>query len=217
MASQDAIQDRNRFPGLIAHSGTSGTAELRKVVATSGGAITAGITDGTNDLYIWGSGAISVAKAVHWRVKESKEFMASYEWDDLANGGTAYFHIKTGSAKTAHGNIIVYSDNRSRINLYEDSSLSSDGTAVTAYCMNRETDGTPVTSIYHTASVGTIGTKLECGILGAAGKFSTAGGETTGAYWLLKPSEDYIVEIVNTSGTIIDVCVGYQWHEHTAA
>lgn len=38
--AQDAAQDRNRFPALIAHTGTAGTAETVKVVATSDGAIT---------------------------------------------------------------------------------------------------------------------------------------------------------------------------------
>ena len=40
MANQDAKQDRNRFPALIAHTGTAGTAEVVKLVATSDGAMT---------------------------------------------------------------------------------------------------------------------------------------------------------------------------------
>ena len=34
--NQDAIQDDNRFPALTGHSGTAGTAEVRKVVVTNG-------------------------------------------------------------------------------------------------------------------------------------------------------------------------------------
>lgn len=40
MANQNAQQDDNRFPGLIAHQGTAGTAETIRVVATSAGALT---------------------------------------------------------------------------------------------------------------------------------------------------------------------------------
>jgi len=48
MAGQDAKQDRNRFPALVAHTGTAGTAETVKVVADSAGAVTvSGASAGT--------------------------------------------------------------------------------------------------------------------------------------------------------------------------
>ena len=40
VADQNARQDQNQFPALIAHSGTAGTAETVRVVATAAGAIT---------------------------------------------------------------------------------------------------------------------------------------------------------------------------------
>ena len=40
---QNARQDQNKFPALIAHSGTAGTAETIRVVATNEGAVT--VTD----------------------------------------------------------------------------------------------------------------------------------------------------------------------------
>ena len=197
MAGQDAEQDRNQFPALLGHSGTAGTAETVRAVFAPGG-------------------AQYTVRAVHLRIRNSKEWMAFHFWDDLADGGTAYLHVKTGTATSTHGNLIVETDNRINLGFYENPSLSSDGSSVTAYCMNRETDGTALTSIYHTAGVGTIGTKLECGVLGAAGKFSAAGGDITNGYWLLSPDESYILEIVNTSGTSVDICAKYQWHEHDA-
>lgn len=42
----DAIQDRNQFPALTAHSGTTGTAEVVRVVATSTGALAVDIVSG---------------------------------------------------------------------------------------------------------------------------------------------------------------------------
>jgi len=39
MAFQAAIQDQNRFPALIGHSGTAGTAETVRIVATSAGGL----------------------------------------------------------------------------------------------------------------------------------------------------------------------------------
>ena len=40
MSNQNAIQDDNQIFGLIAHSGTAGTAETIRVVATNEGAVT---------------------------------------------------------------------------------------------------------------------------------------------------------------------------------
>lgn len=43
MANQNATQDDNLFPAMIAHAGTAGTAETVKVVANAAGAITVDI------------------------------------------------------------------------------------------------------------------------------------------------------------------------------
>ena len=42
----NAAQDANRFPALIGHSGTAGTAEIRRVVVTDAGAISVDIVSG---------------------------------------------------------------------------------------------------------------------------------------------------------------------------
>lgn len=48
MADQYAIQDQNQFPALLGHSGTSNTAETRRIVVTDAGAINvSGDTIGT--------------------------------------------------------------------------------------------------------------------------------------------------------------------------
>lgn len=46
MANQDAIQDRNQFPALTAHTGTAGTADVVRVVATAAGALSVDIVSG---------------------------------------------------------------------------------------------------------------------------------------------------------------------------
>lgn len=46
MADQVARQDPNQFPALIAHSGTAGTAEIRRVTADDSGALNVNIVAG---------------------------------------------------------------------------------------------------------------------------------------------------------------------------
>ncbi len=59
MANQDARQDRNQHFALLGHSNTSGTAETRKIVATSGGALTMDSVETTG----FNGGSVSVGTA----------------------------------------------------------------------------------------------------------------------------------------------------------
>jgi len=46
VADQNARQDQNQFPALIAHSGTAGTAETVRIVATTAGAVSVDVVSG---------------------------------------------------------------------------------------------------------------------------------------------------------------------------
>ncbi|MHA1210823.1 MAG: hypothetical protein ACTSSH_00030 [Candidatus Heimdallarchaeota archaeon] len=173
------------------------------------------ITDGTNELYIWDSGGITSVRAVHYRIKESKEFYANYCWADIADTNSVYFLIKAGD-KTPHGNIGIMTSGKANLFLYETPTITGDGTAVTPYCLNRETDASPDATFFRDPTIGADGTELECALLGAAGKFSAVGGELSGAYWWFDHNKNYIVKVTNTSGGAIDIAIGYGFHEHLA-
>jgi len=174
------------------------------------------LTDGTNDLYIWSSGGITTVKAIHWRIKESKQWLSSYCWEDVAAAASVYLQIKTGATKAAHGNIVIESSGMVGVELFENPTLNSDGTAVAGNCMNRETIIAPVTSVYRDPDVSSDGTLIEGGVLGTAGKFTAAGGDIAGGYWLLKPNEDYLIKVTNRGTEAVDLCIQYGWHEHLA-
>jgi len=188
--------------GYIAH----GPPNIQKVKVTN-----------TNDLYIWGSGGITVVKAIHWRVKESKQWLASNLWSAVADGNSIYLHIKTDTAKAAHGNVVIESDGKLEVRLFENPTLSDDGVELEDLSLNRETISAAVTKVYKDPGVTSDGTELEVGILGTPGKFTAAGGDITGGYWLLKPNEDYLVKVTNIAGAAIDIVIQYGWHENVAA
>ena len=84
--SQWAIQDKNQFPALIGHSGTAGTAETRRVVVTSAGAVTTDSVEVT--AFNGGSVAIGSASAVEITFTGTTQgvcIMADYD-----NAGTIY-------------------------------------------------------------------------------------------------------------------------------
>jgi len=159
--------------------------------------------------------ALVVARAVHHRIKESKEFYANYCWSAIADTNSVYFLIKAGD-KTPHGNIGIMTSGKANLFLYETPTITGDGTTVIPRCLNRETDASPDATFFRDPTIGADGTELECALLGAAGKFSAVGGETTGAYWWFDHNKNYTVKVTNTSGGVIDIAIGYDFHEHTA-
>lgn len=64
MASQNALHDDNKWPALTAHTGTAGTAEVIRVVATSEGAIKVDLVSGdTINIGTLNLGTIDLLKA----------------------------------------------------------------------------------------------------------------------------------------------------------
>jgi len=174
------------------------------------------LTDGTNNLYIWGSGGITTVKAIHWRIKESKEWLASNLWSAVDDGNSVYLHIKTDATKAAHGNVVIESEGKLEVRLFENPTLSDDGTELEDLSLNRETISAAATKVYKDPGVTSDGTEIEVGVLGTPGKFTAAGGDITGGYWLLKPNEDYLVKVTNIAGAAIDIVIKYGWHENVA-
>ena len=119
------------------------------------------LTDGTNNLYLWGSGALTTSRAIHWRIKESKEFFVSHRFVDVADDAEVLIHIKTDATKSPHGMVSVESDGKCFVDFYENPTTSADGTGLTGLCMNREPDAPPVTTLFHTPTKSANGTILE--------------------------------------------------------
>lgn len=93
MAKQQAIQDENQFPALLAHSGTAGTAETRRVVVNEfGGLLTENpavpkvtLIDGTTTTdvtYIGKADCGSNEGSAVWQIKEINGTAVSIKWAD---------------------------------------------------------------------------------------------------------------------------------------
>ena len=171
--------------------------------------------DGTSTLYLWGSGAITCTQAVHYRINNSKEWLSSYRWTGVEDAASVYFHIKTLSKMVAHGTITVITDGKAYVDIFEDPTLTDDGTALPEYCMNRKTILFSTTQTFRDPTVTNDGRIIEYGMIGIGGKFTASGGDTSGAYWYLDDCSSYIIKVTNQSGADIDVVITYQFHEHT--
>jgi len=83
MANQDARQDRNQFPALTAHTGTAGTAEVVRVVATEAGALSVDIVSG--DTINVGTLTLGTIGMVHAGTVDSPKYQLILDGTTTAN------------------------------------------------------------------------------------------------------------------------------------
>jgi len=78
MANQNAKQDDNQFQALIAHSGTAGTAETRRVVVSpEGGIYTSGVeydfkvdTESVGTVYYGETETPGTTSSANWKIQK---------------------------------------------------------------------------------------------------------------------------------------------------
>ena len=175
-----------------------------------------GITDGITRLGVESTAeAIQSSRAVHSRIDKSNGWMSSHKFVDVAGGASVYLHIKTGSTANPHGNYVVQTEAKVTVELYENPTLTNDGTGLSENCFNRQTTATADTTCFHTPTVSVDGTLLETGMTGTSGNVFDIGGSLTDrGYWVLKKSESYLIKVTNNDAAAKDVVVSYVWHEH---
>ncbi len=102
--------------------------------------------------------------------------------------------------------------------IYEDTTVSSNGSAITEVNVHRPTGGSSLTDLYYTPTVTGVGTKIHEVWFPptAAGTGATSTGTTAhaGEEWILKPSSNYLFRVTNNSGGTIDIYIEILYYEY---
>lgn len=181
----------------------------------SGGGNIVNISDDTTRIFIEPSSqGLTISRAIHKRIDNSNQWLASYVWVAIVAAGSVFFHIKTDANCNPHGIIQISSAAKVTYYIYEDPTLTNDGVALDNVCQNRQTVVAPETACYVDPTITVNGTQLEIGMFGSPGKFTAVGATIdNGGYFLLKKSESYLVRVDNDDAAAQDICVTYMWHE----
>lgn len=169
-----------------------------------------------NDAY--GSGTV-VIDSVHENIHKGFVYHASNKFTTVANGASAelllvvpaltFPHFHRFKCNTGAGNIDVY--------FFEGTTVSANGTQLTAGNINRNSSNTPDMDVYHTPTITGDGTQVahHWSPPTGAGIGNTIGVTdiTNGEEWLLKPSTNYLIRITNNSGGSIDIWTEFLWYE----
>lgn len=123
-------------------------------------------------------------------------------WQILTPSGTLMLHMEFN----------IESEAEAEFELYEGSSVSANGTAITPINRNRLSIVSPETKLWATPTIKTLGTLIDVHHWGS-GK-GVGGGETSMNEWLLKPSTIYIVRLTNLTVSSNIISFEADWYKH---
>jgi len=173
------------------------------------------ITDGTTTAHIEPSAqAVTVSRAIHKRIEDSIQWNVSYLWGDVPAAGDRYLLLKVAATANPHIGITVMTEAKAEYWLYENPTITNDGTALDEISVNRQDVGVASMTTFRDTTTTALGTLLEIGMLGSPGKFLDIGGSApTAGYWMLKKSTNYLFRIDNLDAAAKDLAVNVTWHE----
>lgn len=138
-------------------------------------------------------------------------FTVSHRFEGVLDSGTVVFRISCAAAYRFNGYVFVGAGGPVRIDLYENPSVSSAGTALTAVSFDRKGSQSAVTVFTHTPTVSSNGTLLRAVLSDDANEGYARVAEVPP--WTFKESEEYLVRATNRSGVTTDISVevvGYE-------
>lgn len=161
----------------------------------------------------------------HAHLHDGEVYEACYLEEDVANDGTVELlvNVPSGVAKEPHMLFVVNCGGDAKVEVFEGSEPSGNGTEITPVNSRRSVDSNPdqsVIEIYHTptlASSGEDGSALYgTGKLVAGGTGPQSGGGSGGreVELILDRGLKYLLRVTNISGNTKNVGVELRWYEH---
>jgi len=164
--------------------------------------------DGGNRASVDPYGGQVLIDMLHHEVHEGGAFSASFMQSVLA-GNNLDVLIVTGANELHLRFRVAILKKPMHVHLYEDTTVSANGTSVPIYNANRTSSTTSTTSVYYGPSVTGVGTELELVYLPKEDML----GVTPLPEWILKPNSIYMLRVENASGNDADIGIALTWYE----
>lgn len=153
----------------------------------------------------------------HYEVHKGLMFTAFESFSSVADEGTAEILIVCSANTQPHINFLIYADGKNELDLYEQPTVTENGTDVSAVNMNRTSNNINKTNIYHTPTITSDGNLL-LNLIGPGGSTSKTriGGELkTMTEFVLKEGYTYLLRITNKSGANADINFRTEFYEES--
>jgi hypothetical protein len=149
----------------------------------------------------------------HHQLHEGETWQAGYGPAGILAAAVVDHLVKvanvTATTRTPHIVFEVDSTSEVWIQIYETPTTTANGTPVTCFNRNRNTAGSPTTTIFITPTVTAAGTLITSAIVGSGEKAGGAGRDAN--EWDLKSNTNYLVRI--TGKTPGNICMRFQFYE----
>ena len=172
--------------------------------------MTGGVYDANVDL----SGSLVSIPVEHHMVHEGKYFTATDYDTDIDISAPKYWRITAPNTTTRiHCTIMVYVDAAGLVQFYENPTISTAGTSLTAYNNDRNSSTAPTATVFKDTTTSNDGTLLEQAYLGTSNNRTKIGGDSRQAVeFILEQNEDYIVKFTPAADDT-QATIAVEWYE----
>ena len=149
----------------------------------------------------------------HHKTHLGKAYIVSNKFADVADNGVADIYVKVPAGVEPH--IVFHRDieGDADVELFEDTTVSANGTALTAYNLNRNSENLSAIEFFHTPTVTLPGTQLflEWNAAGTGGQ--AVGSEGTFDEFELAKGKNYLFRVTNRSGAAKEIGIFARYYE----
>ena len=139
------------------------------------------------------------------QIHQGNGFSRSDLHEGLAAAGVHYHMIKTGANDIHIEQLVVETSGAPvRLEYYEDSVVSADGTPEPVGNNNRTSDKVSTTSFYHQPTITDVGNSIGATLIPSVTNQGGGVGILLGGEWILKPNTNYLIKLTNNDNAAID-------------
>jgi len=150
----------------------------------------------------------------HHMTHEGKYFIASRYFVSVDAAAYAILRLLVGANKELHATVSVAAAAQGNFYIFEGSTYTENGTAVTIHDKNRTTANASDALCYHTPTVEAYIGPLYKGLIPGGSKQRAIGSvRTNGEEWIFKKSTDYLFRFFNSSEAACAVSIEVEFYE----
>lgn len=161
--------------------------------------------------------SIQTVDYAHHEIHSGSHYFYASHHDVAKAGSIDHLIITPDTTKWAHMIIAVSSTaGQVHVELFEDATVSANGTLEPTMNRNRNVADNNTTEIYETPTVTTTGTVIDSSSFGTNNKnTSVGGGERGNNEIVLKQNSIYLFRVTETNVAATTVNILFDWYEHT--
>jgi hypothetical protein len=171
------------------------------------------LTDGTTVAIVDAThGSLVGIDIAHYKVHQGLHYFIQ-DWVEVSGAGSVLnLLIKVPAGKYVHFLYKLHTGDAFTYRLYEATTVSADGTAVSAFNSNRNSANTTGITVFTGPTITADGNQIVAGQLSSGGK--TGGMESRENEMILKANQNYLLRVTKTTSGVAFVEYGLEWYEN---